>query len=127
MSTSSSRATSTATSCSEVISAFLNERKPAVANHSVLRRVQRAGNVCVMVAHGTPLLGPVTLRLRRALPELRPRLLWLLRADGVPERPSLSGWSEGLAGMDEVDVVRVHRTFHTAREPFREESEAAGR
>jgi hypothetical protein len=25
--------------------------------------------------------------------------------------------------MDEVDVIRVYRTFHTAREPFKEESE----
>jgi hypothetical protein len=25
--------------------------------------------------------------------------------------------------MDEVDVIRVYRTFHTAREPFQEESE----
>ena len=28
--------------------------------------------------------------------------------------------------MDEVDVVRVYRTFHTAREPFQTESERLG-
>ena len=44
----------------EVISAFVNERKPAIANHSVCIECKRAGNVCVMVAHGTPCLGPVT-------------------------------------------------------------------
>ncbi len=26
--------------------------------------------------------------------------------------------------MDELDVVRVYRTFHAAREPFQAESEA---
>ena len=44
----------------EVISAFLNERRPAIAAHSVCVECKRAGNVCVMVAHGTPCLGPVT-------------------------------------------------------------------
>ena len=44
----------------EVISAFLNERKPAIAAHSVCIECKRAGNVCVVVAHGTPCLGPVT-------------------------------------------------------------------
>jgi hypothetical protein len=42
-----------------------------------------------------------------------------------PNAPSLSGWFEGL-GMDEVDVIRVYRTFHTAREPFQTESEKLG-
>ena len=44
----------------EVISAFLNERKPNVSPHSVCVECKLRGNVCVMVAHGTPCLGPVT-------------------------------------------------------------------
>ena len=44
----------------EVISAFLNDRRPAIGAHSVCVECKRAGNVCVMVAHGTPCLGPVT-------------------------------------------------------------------
>ena len=44
----------------EVISAYLNERKPAIAEHSVCIECKRRGTVCVMVAHGTPCLGPVT-------------------------------------------------------------------
>jgi len=44
----------------EVISAFLNDRRPAIAAHSVCVECKRAGNVCVIVAHGTPCLGPVT-------------------------------------------------------------------
>jgi coenzyme F420-reducing hydrogenase gamma subunit len=55
----------------EVISAFLNERKPAIASHSVCVECKRAGNVCVMVAHGTPCLGPVTpAAARSALPTI---------------------------------------------------------
>ena len=44
----------------EVIGAFLNRRKPAIAEHSVCVECKRRGTVCVMVAHGTPCLGPVT-------------------------------------------------------------------
>ncbi len=37
----------------EVISAFVNERRPAIASHSVCIECKRRGNVCVTVAHGT--------------------------------------------------------------------------
>ncbi len=40
----------------EVISAFLAERRPAIPTHSVCVECKRRGNVCVMVAHGTPCL-----------------------------------------------------------------------
>ena len=44
----------------EVIAAFLAGRKPNVRAHSVCMECKRAGRVCVMVAHGTPCLGPMT-------------------------------------------------------------------
>ena len=44
----------------EVISAFLHGRRPASPTHSVCVECKLRGNVCVMVAHGTPCLGPVT-------------------------------------------------------------------
>ncbi|MCE9529613.1 MAG: oxidoreductase [Planctomycetes bacterium] len=44
----------------EVISAFLAGRRPAIPNHSVCMECKRRGIVCVMVARGTPCLGPVT-------------------------------------------------------------------
>jgi len=44
----------------EVIAAFLQRRKPNVAPHSVCVDCKLQGNVCVMVAHGTPCMGPVT-------------------------------------------------------------------
>ena len=42
----------------EVISAFLNRRRPAIARHSGCVECKRPGNGCVMVDHGTPSLGP---------------------------------------------------------------------
>ena len=44
----------------EVIDAFLTERRPSVSAHSVCIDCKLRGNLCVMVAHGTPCLGPVT-------------------------------------------------------------------
>ncbi len=44
----------------EVIGAFLQGRKPTIPPSSVCLECKRRGNVCVMVAHGTPCLGPVT-------------------------------------------------------------------
>ena len=71
----------------EVISAHLNRRRPRVRAHSVCMECKRRGTVCVMVAHGTPCLGPVTHAGCGALcPSLRPRLLRLLRAAGVAQR-----------------------------------------
>jgi coenzyme F420-reducing hydrogenase gamma subunit len=110
----------------EVISAFLNERKPAIANYSVCVECKRAGNVCVMVAHGTPCLGPVTHAGCGALcPSYDRGCYGCFGPMESPNAPSLSGWFEGL-GMEEVDVIRVYRTFHTAREPFQTESEKLG-
>ena len=44
----------------EVVSAYLHGRKPNVAAHSTCIECKLRGNVCVMVARGTPCMGPVT-------------------------------------------------------------------
>jgi coenzyme F420-reducing hydrogenase gamma subunit len=44
----------------ELISALLAGRKPHIPAHSVCYECKQRGNTCVMVAHGTPCLGPVT-------------------------------------------------------------------
>ena len=44
----------------EVINAFIAGRKPAIGAHSVCIECKQRGVSCVMVAHGTPCLGPVT-------------------------------------------------------------------
>ena len=53
-------ARSTSASCSRCITAFLHGRKPNIPSTSVCTECKRRGTVCVMVAHGTPCLGPVT-------------------------------------------------------------------
>ena len=47
-------------SCSRSITALLVGRGPPIPTHSVCIECKRRGNTCVMVAEGTPCLGPVT-------------------------------------------------------------------
>lgn len=44
----------------EVVNAFLYERRPDIPGYSVCVECKRRGTPCVMVADGTPCLGPVT-------------------------------------------------------------------
>ena len=44
----------------EVLAAHLTGRRPDIPGHSVCFECKSRGNVCVMVARGTPCLGPVT-------------------------------------------------------------------
>jgi len=44
----------------ELLSAYLHRRPPQIPDHSVCIECKLRGNVCVMVARGTPCLGPVT-------------------------------------------------------------------
>ena len=65
----------------EVVTAYLAGRRPHLPGHSVCQECKGRGTVCVLVAHGTACLGPVTRAgLRGALPGRRPRLLRLLRS-----------------------------------------------
>ena len=44
----------------EVITASLVARRPVIPDHTVCQQCKQRGSVCVLVAHGTACLGPVT-------------------------------------------------------------------
>lgn len=107
----------------EVLSAFLNERRPRVQAHSVCLECKRRGNVCVQVAHGTPCLGPVTQAGCGALcPTYSRGCYGCFGPMEAANPPSLSAWWRGM-GVEDGDLVRVYRTFNAGREPFASESE----
>ena len=96
----------------EVISAFVNERKPAIASHSVCVECKRAGNVCVMVAHGTPCLGPVTHAGCGALcPSYNRGCYGCFGPMETPNAVSLTRQLKVL-GLGDRGVERVFRTFN---------------
>jgi sulfhydrogenase subunit delta len=94
----------------EVVTAFLHECK--------LR-----GTVCVMVAHGTPCLGPVTQAGCGAIcPAYNRGCYGCYGPMESPNTGSLSTWWKTL-GIKDADLVRAFRTFNTNAPQFREESE----
>ena len=107
----------------EVISAYINDRKPQISAHSVCIECKRRGNVCVMVAHGTPCLGPVTHAGCGALcPSYHRGCYGCFGPMEQPNTASLAGWVER-HGLPERDVVRLYRTFYAGAPAFRAESE----
>ena len=110
----------------EVITALLAGRKPVTPQHSVCLECKRKGNVCVIVASGTPCLGPVTHTGCGALcPSYDRGCYGCYGPKETPNTMSLSRWLSGL-GVDERDLQRVYRTFNAGADPFREESERHG-
>ena len=108
----------------ELISAYLNSRRPAVSRHSVCMECKRRGNVCVMVAHGTPCLGPVTHAGCGAIcPSYDRGCYGCFGPKETPNTPSLAHWMEGL-GSTHRELQQVFATFNAARPEFRRESEA---
>ena len=107
----------------EVLSAFLNGRKPNIPAHSVCMTCKMHGTVCVMVAHGTPCLGPVTHDGCGALcPSYNRGCYGCFGPKETPNTHSLSEWWTRL-GVKDRDIMRVFRTFNANTEAFRRESE----
>lgn len=108
----------------EVISAYLIGRKPTVPSHSVCVECKQRGTVCVMVAQGTPCLGPVTHAGCGALcPSYNRGCYGCYGPMETPNTASLSRWWRKL-GVKQEGLIHVFRTFNAYSEPFRRESEA---
>lgn len=107
----------------EVITAFLVGRKPDVPTHSTCEECKRRGNVCVMVAHGTPCLGPVTHAGCGALcPSYHRGCYGCFGPKETPNLDALMTWWGGM-GVSTAERIRALSTFNTWADPFREERE----
>ncbi|MGZ4490077.1 MAG: NADH-quinone oxidoreductase subunit B family protein [Nocardioidaceae bacterium] len=106
----------------EVVAAFLQRRKPRITGESVCVECKRQGIVCVVVAHGTPCLGPVTHAGCGALcPSYDRGCYGCFGPSDTPNTVSLNRKLREL-GMTDRDVHRVFRTFNAAAPAFAEES-----
>ena len=107
----------------EVLCAFLAGRKPVVPPHSVCIECKLSGKVCVMVAHGTPCLGPVTHAGCGAIcPGYDRGCYGCFGPMESPNTAALSAWL-GELGMSDGELHRVYRTFNAAAEPFKSEAD----
>lgn len=112
----------------EVITAFLHRRRPNVPTYSVCVECKRRGTVCVMVAHGTPCLGPITQAGCGAIcPAYHRGCYACFGPKETPNPASLMGWWRARLGVSERDVTRALRTFNAYAPAFREESERHAR
>jgi coenzyme F420-reducing hydrogenase gamma subunit len=108
----------------DVITAFLHGRRPNVRGHSVCIECKRAGITCVMVAHGTPCLGPVTQAGCGAIcPSCARGCYGCFGPMESPNTTALAArWHE--LGVSHPGLARAFRTFNANAEPFRTEAEA---
>ncbi len=108
----------------EVANAFLNGRKPNIPAHAVCIECKLRNSVCVMVANGTPCLGPVT---QTGCNALCPSYLrGCYACFGPKETPNTGALSQQFAklGVKEDDQVRMFRGFNAYADAFRKESES---
>ncbi len=107
----------------EVLNAILHKRRPNISSHSVCVECKLRGNVCVMVAHGTPCLGPVTHAGCNGLCPSYNR--GCFGCYGPMESQNTASLSARLEreGMSQHDIMLAYRNFNAYAEAFRKESE----
>jgi coenzyme F420-reducing hydrogenase gamma subunit len=107
----------------EVLSAFIVGRRPNIPRYSLCIECKKKGNVCVMVAHGTPCLGPVTQAGCGAIcPSYNRGCYSCFGPKAYANTRSLAEWF-GHHGLKQQDIVRTFRGFNAYADPFRKESE----
>jgi coenzyme F420-reducing hydrogenase gamma subunit len=106
-----------------LLSAWLNGRSLEVDSSSVCLECKRRGTPCVMVAAGTPCLGPVTHAGCGAIcPSYRRGCYGCFGPMESANTASMAKVWQG-HGAEAPDLVRAFRSFNAGAEPFRRESE----
>ena len=102
----------------ELITALLAGRQPRIPGHSVCEECKRRGTACVMVAHGTPCLGPVTQAGCGAICPAYGRGCY--GCFGPVAEPNTAALIPQLRrlGMDAAGLHRVFATFNVAAPGF---------
>ena len=111
----------------DVITALLRGRAPLVPAYSVCQECKQRGLVCVLVAHGTPCLGPVT---QAGCGAICPAYLRGCFACFGPKEAAnplslARRWRD--LGLTDSEIVRALRTFTTNAETFAQAAQALER
>jgi sulfhydrogenase subunit delta len=108
----------------EVLTAFLHGRRPNLPTYSVCLECKRRGTNCVMVARGTPCLGPVTQAGCGAICPAYDRGCY--GCFGPMESPNAASLGARCLelGWTKPDLVRAFRSFNASAAAFRAASES---
>lgn len=107
----------------EVVSAFLNGRRPAIASHATCIECKMRGIPCVMVARGEPCLGPITHAGCGALcPSVGRGCYGCFGPSDAPQTTPLTARFVA-EGTERPVVRRLLATFNAAAPAFRSEAE----
>lgn len=110
----------------ELLASLLQGRRPNIRPHSVCLECKRRGIVCVMVAHGTPCLGPVTHDGCAALcPSFDRGCFGCFGPKESPNTASMASTWTAL-GQAPITITRAFRTYNAGAEAFRKEGDAHG-
>lgn len=107
----------------EVIDAFLTGRRPDTPTHSVCVECKLRGVSCVMVANGTPCMGPIT---QAGCGGLCPAFnRGCYGCFGPSESPNVASLRDAwhAIGADDDQLVRALRTFNAYAPAFKEASD----
>jgi coenzyme F420-reducing hydrogenase gamma subunit len=108
----------------ETLSALLRGRRPQLPSYSVCVECKRRGTPCVMVARGTPCLGPVTQAGCDALcPAYDRGCFGCFGPMESPNTESLGQWLRAL-GLRQADLLRAFRSFNAGAPAFRRAGDA---
>ena len=108
----------------EVMTAYLAGRAPRIPTYAVCHECKAASNVCVMVAGGTPCLGPVT---RAGCGAICPHVgRGCFGCFGPAATVNTTSLAERMTagGSGAADLVRVFRSFTAGAPEFAKESAA---
>ncbi len=106
----------------EVIDAYLHGRRPNTPNHSVCVECKLRGTQCIMVAGGTPCMGPVAHAGCGAIcPAYNRGCFGCFGPSADPNIDSLREIWHSL-GVTDPDLVRILRTFNAYAPEFKEAS-----
>jgi coenzyme F420-reducing hydrogenase gamma subunit len=111
----------------ELITAFLAGRKPNIPTYSLCMECKRRGAVCVMVAHGVPCMGPVTMAGCGALCPSYGRGCY--GCFGPMESANPAPLTERFRALGESDeaIARAYRSFSAWAWQFRQAGEEVER
>lgn len=107
----------------ELVTSLLMSRVPQIPAHAVCIDCKRQGNVCVMVAEGTPCLGPITHTGCGALCPAFGRGCYACFGPSETTRPDVMADYLVEHGVSRAEVVRLMRQYTGYAGPFRATTE----